>query len=137
METHEKELALSVRIRLAELNMSRRALARKAGLRYEKIRKICDGTGKTKISDIVALEKALDIQIMHVPDTFRDITVSMNIDSSRHQATVTTSVVENGKVKTDNWTVRELISTANALNGVARGFMERALWQMTEEEKEK
>ena len=133
-----KEIAQGIRIRMAELEMSKKELAEKTGFTSHKITVMCSGAHDFSINEVVALEQALDMDIMLVPDTERVITVTMHIDNNKHQATVDTVVTENGKVLKDreDWTVRKLVSSANALTTIVRRMQELVMYELLEEGEE-
>lgn len=135
MTPEREDLARLVRMRMAELNMSKKELSEKTGLSTRRITSICEGTCDVSIRDVASLEDALGECFMLIPDIMRTITISMDIDSHRHQAAVGMVVQENGRPKNE-WTYYELIATANALTMKARALMEQALVQMLDKKEE-
>ena len=129
------EIAKGIRMRMAELDITKKELAEKIGVNVRNVGFMCSGLHDFSIQEVVALEKALDIDIMLVPDTKRVITVTMNIDNKRHQATVSTTIEENGKVlQGKDVTPKQMFSSANALMVAMKQMQETGLMKMLEEE---
>ena len=62
----------------------------------------------------------------------------MNIDNQRHQATVGTTVTENGRLLLEeDWDIKKLVATANALTAQAQKLQNWAIHRMIKEEEQK
>jgi DNA-binding Xre family transcriptional regulator len=131
-----EDVSFGIRVRMAELKMTRNDLAEKTGYSKHKITLMCGGNHDFSLDEIATLEKVLDTTLILVPDTERVITVTMHIDSHRHQATVGTTVTENGRpVLEEDWDIKKLVATANALTAQAQKLQNLAIYKMIEEEK--
>lgn len=130
-----EDVSFSIRVRMAELEMTRNDLAEKTGYSKHKVTLMCRGNHDFSLDEIATLEKVLDTILVLVPDTERVITVTMHIDNHRHQATVGTTVTENGKLMLEeDWDIKKLISTANALMAQAQKLQNWAIYKTIEEE---
>lgn len=130
-----EDISFSIRVRMAELEMTRDDLSEKTGYSKHKITSMCKGNHDFSLDEIATLEKVLDTTLVLVPDTKRVITVTMHIDNHRHQATVGTTVTENGKlILEEDWDIKKLISTANALMAQAQKLQNWAIYKTIEEE---
>lgn len=131
-----EDVSFGIRVRMAELEMTRDDLAKKTGYSKHKVTLMCRGNHDFSLDEIATLEKALDTTLVLVPDTERVITVTMHIDNHRHQATVGTTVTENGRlVVEEDWDIKKLVATANALTAQAQKFQNWAIYKMIEEQK--
>lgn len=129
-----EDVSFSIRVRMAELEMTRDDLAEKTGYSKHKITSMCNGNHNFSIGEIATLEKVLDTTLVLVPDTERVITVTMDIDNQRHQATVSTAVTENGRpLLEEDWDIKKLVATANALTAQAQKLQIWAIHKMIEE----
>lgn len=129
-----EDVSFSIRVRMAELEMTRDDLAEKTGYSKHKVTLMCRGNHDFSLDEIATLEKVLDTTLVLVPDTERVITVTMHIDNHRHQAIVGTTVTENGKLMLEeDWDIKKLISTANALTAQAQKLQNWAIYKMIEE----
>ena len=131
-----EDVSFSIRVRMAELEMTRDDLAEKTGYSKRKVTLMCRGNHDFSLDEIVTLEKVLDTTLVLVPDTERVITVTMNIDNQRHRATVGTTVTENGRpLLEEDWDIKKLMATANALTAQAQKLQNWAIHKMIEGEK--
>ena len=133
-----EDVSFGIRVRMAELEMTRDDLAEKTGYSKHKVTLMCRGNHDFSIGEIATLEKVLDTTLVFVPDTERVITVTMNIDNQRHQATVGTTVTENGRLLLEeDWDIKKLVATANALTAQAQKLQNWAIHRMIKEEEQK
>ncbi len=130
-----EDISLGIRVRMAELGMTRNDLAEKTEYSKHKITSMCKGNHDFSLDEIATLEKVLNTTLILIPDTERIITVTMNIDNHKHQATVGTTVTENGKLMLEeDWDIKKLMATANALTIQAQKLQNWAIYKMIEEE---
>jgi len=133
-----KDIATAIRVRMAELEMTRDDLAEKTGYSKHMVTLMCRGNHDFSLDEIATLEKVLDTILILVPDTERIITVTMDIDNHRHQATVGITVTENGRlVSEEDWDIKKLVATANALTAQAQKLQNLAIYKMIKEEEKK
>lgn len=131
-----EDMAACIRVALAEKGISRKELAQMTGISLRKINKICDAKYDIHIDEVSAIESALGITLMIIPDTERVVTITMRIDSMRGVATIGMVVTENGKTKEyHDWKAKELTSTASALMMKARVLSDMATEKAREDEK--
>lgn len=130
-----ENISTAIRLRLAELDMTRNELCEKTGFSRYKVNKMCCGMYDFSLAEIVTLESALGEYLMLIPDMERTISISMHIDNHRHQATLETTIIEDGKqLHMDDLTTKKLLSTINALITASKQMQEFVLYKLINDE---
>lgn len=129
-----KDITKILKIEMIKQDLTEKDLAAKTGFSKDKVKKMLNNEIDYTLADISILETALDCILMIVPDKQRIITIKIDIDTHRKMGLTEYNVTENGKPK-ENWTVAELLSTAEILSMTANKLLNEAKKMIIENEK--